>query len=133
MHPHDFDIAPSPPNTIHSPCYKAQLRQLSQGGVLSCQAMADAGESAAGPAKDAPYRDRVDGDDAESFTSDDTQTGVKGIEAISQTWTRWSLITAYLGSVPFSYCIKRQFYQLFISLVGNQFCAVDFISCITCP
>ena len=32
-----------------------------------------------------------------SFVSDDAQTGVKGIEAISQTWTQSSLITAYLG------------------------------------
>ena len=36
-------------------------------------------------------------DDRYSLSSEDTQTGVKNIEAISQTWTRWSLITAYLG------------------------------------
>ena len=130
MHPHDFDIAPLPPNTIHCPSYEALLRQLLQGGALPCQAMAEAEESAAGPAKDAPYRDRVDGDNAESFTSDDTQTGVKGIEAISQTWTRSSLIAAYLGSVICSFCFERQFFQLFTSLVGNRHCEVDSISCI---
>ena len=36
-------------------------------------------------------------DDQSSFSSDETQTGVKGIEAVSQTWTEWSLIAAYLG------------------------------------
>lgn len=34
----------------------------------------------------------VAGSDTES-----AQTGVKGIEAISQTWTQWSLVIAYLG------------------------------------
>lgn len=38
-----------------------------------------------------------DDDDASSSGSDGAQTGMKGIEAISQTWTRWSLIVAYLG------------------------------------
>ncbi|KAL8953575.1 MAG: hypothetical protein Q9222_000570 [Ikaeria aurantiellina] len=37
-----------------------------------------------------------DGDDSSSLASD-TQTGVKNIEAISQTWTKWSLAIAYLG------------------------------------
>lgn len=36
-------------------------------------------------------------DDQASFSSDETQTGVKNIEAVSQTWTRYSLIAAYLG------------------------------------
>jgi hypothetical protein len=36
-------------------------------------------------------------DDQSSFSSEETQTGVKTIEAVSQTWTRWSLIAAYLG------------------------------------
>ena len=36
-------------------------------------------------------------DDQSSFTSDATQTGVKNIEAVSQTWTQSSLIAAYLG------------------------------------
>lgn len=36
-------------------------------------------------------------DDQSSFTSDATQTGVKNIEAVSQTWSQSSLIAAYLG------------------------------------
>ena len=36
-------------------------------------------------------------DDRSSLSSDDTQIGVKNIEAISQTWTKWSLFSAYLG------------------------------------
>lgn len=36
-------------------------------------------------------------DDQSSLTSDATQTGVKNIEAVSQTWTQSSLIAAYLG------------------------------------
>lgn len=36
-------------------------------------------------------------DDQSSLASDATQTGVKNIEAVSQTWTQWSLIAAYLG------------------------------------
>ena len=45
----------------------------------------------------------TDGDDApsssppSSIVPDEAQTGVKGIEAISQTWTQWSLVIAYLG------------------------------------
>ena len=35
--------------------------------------------------------------DSASVDSDETQTGVKNIEAVSQTWTQWSLIAAYLG------------------------------------
>lgn len=30
-------------------------------------------------------------------SDDSTQAGVRGIEAISQTWTKWSLIAAYIG------------------------------------
>lgn len=36
-------------------------------------------------------------DSRSSISSDDTQIGVKNIEAISQTWTKLSLIAAYLG------------------------------------
>ena len=36
-------------------------------------------------------------DDHSSVSSHDAQLGVKHIEAISQTWTRWSLISAYVG------------------------------------
>ncbi|KAL8695057.1 MAG: hypothetical protein Q9218_000425 [Villophora microphyllina] len=38
-----------------------------------------------------------DDDDDRSSLSSDEQLGVKNIEAISQTWTSWSLISAYLG------------------------------------
>ena len=36
-------------------------------------------------------------DDASSLSSADAQAGVKGIEAISSTWTKTSLIIAYVG------------------------------------
>ncbi|KAL8775382.1 MAG: hypothetical protein Q9209_000390 [Squamulea sp. 1 TL-2023] len=36
-------------------------------------------------------------DDGSSFSSHDTQRGVKNIEAISQTWTKWALVAAYVG------------------------------------
>ena len=38
-------------------------------------------------------------DETSSLNSYDAQTGVKGIEAISQIWTKWSLIFAYVGYV----------------------------------
>ena len=38
-------------------------------------------------------------DDESSISSSDTQTGVRNIEAVSQTWTKWSLIAAYAGYV----------------------------------
>jgi hypothetical protein len=34
--------------------------------------------------------------DEESITTSDAQDGVKAIEAVSMTWTRWGLIAAYL-------------------------------------
>ena len=37
--------------------------------------------------------------DQASFSSDETQTGVKTVEAVSQTWTQSALIAAYLGCV----------------------------------
>ena len=37
--------------------------------------------------------------DQASFSSDETQTGVKTVEAVSQTWTQSALIAAYLGYV----------------------------------
>ncbi len=41
-----------------------------------------------------------DGGDSSSLNSnEDAQAGVKNIEAISQTWTKWSLVSAYVGSV----------------------------------
>ena len=36
-------------------------------------------------------------EDNSSIDSDQTQVGVRRIEAISQTWTKWSLIVAYVG------------------------------------
>ena len=36
-------------------------------------------------------------DSQSSLSTDDAQAGVKNIEAVSQTWTRSSLILAYLG------------------------------------
>ena len=45
--------------------------------------------------------DRHSTDDAESpatsSISEEDQAGVRNIEAVSQTWTRWSLIVAYVG------------------------------------
>lgn len=38
-------------------------------------------------------------DDPSSISSNDTQAGVRNIEAISQTWTKRSLIAAYAGYV----------------------------------
>ena len=35
--------------------------------------------------------------DRTSFSSDETQTGVKTVEGVSQTWTQSALIAAYLG------------------------------------
>lgn len=50
-----------------------------------------------------PNEDRAqvrDGDDRSSLSSDDdAQAGVKNIEAISQTWTKGALVSAYIGSV----------------------------------
>ena len=37
--------------------------------------------------------------DQASFSSDETQTGVKTVEVVSQTWTQSALIAAYLGYV----------------------------------
>ena len=58
--------------------------------------MAEAGEPSASSGNSASTI-VSDGDDRSSFSSKDAQQGVKGIEAISQTWTQWSLIAAYLG------------------------------------
>lgn len=38
-------------------------------------------------------------DDRSSLSSYDVQHGVKNIEAISQTWTTWALVAAYVGYV----------------------------------
>ncbi|KAL8999091.1 MAG: hypothetical protein Q9169_001979 [Polycauliona sp. 2 TL-2023] len=36
-------------------------------------------------------------DDRSSLSSDDAQVGVKNIEAISQIWSKWALVAAYVG------------------------------------
>lgn len=36
-------------------------------------------------------------DDSSSLSTDETQAGVKNIEVVSQTWSKWALIVAYLG------------------------------------
>lgn len=38
-------------------------------------------------------------DDRSSLSSYDAQHGVKNIEAVSQTWTKWALVAAYAGYV----------------------------------
>lgn len=45
-------------------------------------------------------------DDRSSMSSYEAQAGVKGIEAISQTWTKWALIFAYLGYVLHPYLME---------------------------
>ena len=52
--------------------------------------------------KDLAYIDESHEEDRHSSSLDDAQIGVKNIEAISQTWTKWSLIFAYLGYVDSS-------------------------------
>ncbi|MCJ1434969.1 hypothetical protein MMC27_004339 [Xylographa pallens] len=52
-----------------------------------------------------PY---MQGDDRSSLSSDDTQIGVKNIEAISQTWTKWSLFSAYLGIFLLAFCTSLE-------------------------
>ena len=58
--------------------------------------MADAGETSAKPVKGSATQEQEDADSS-FITSEDPQTGVVEIEAISQAWARWSLIAAYLG------------------------------------
>ena len=60
--------------------------------------MAEIGASSADQSNgSAAVHNDYHGDIASSLISDETQTGVKGIEAISQAWTTRSLIVAYLG------------------------------------
>lgn len=46
---------------------------------------------------DRNHADAQHEDDQASLSSDATQTGVKNIEVVSQTWTQASLIASYLG------------------------------------
>ena len=67
-------------------------RQPSYGLVR----MSSTGEGASGePSKNQAL---VDQDEGSSVSSDDdAQAGVRNIEIISQTWTKWSLLSAYAG------------------------------------
>ena len=58
--------------------------------------MSSVGEAASTePSKNQPL---VDQDERSSVSSDDdAQAGVKNIEIISQTWTKWALLSAYIG------------------------------------
>ncbi|CAD6565954.1 MAG: hypothetical protein ASARMPREDX12_003626 [Alectoria sarmentosa] len=47
-------------------------------------------------------------DDQSSLISDATPTGVKNIEAVSQTWTQASLIAAYLGIFLVAFCTSLE-------------------------
>ncbi|KAI4110439.1 MAG: hypothetical protein LQ339_001304 [Xanthoria mediterranea] len=47
--------------------------------------------------KESPISSGREDDDQSSFSSSDVQHGVKNIEAISQTWTVWALVAAYVG------------------------------------
>ena len=43
-------------------------------------------------------RSLVDEDSRSSMSSDDdVQAGVKNIEIVSQTWSKWALVSAYFG------------------------------------
>ena len=44
-----------------------------------------------------PVLDERDAESSSFSSGGDAQAGVKGIEAISQTWTQWALIMAYVG------------------------------------
>ncbi|KAL2036510.1 hypothetical protein N7G274_010740 [Stereocaulon virgatum] len=46
--------------------------------------------------------------DSASVSSDEAQIGVKNIEAVSQTWTQWSLIAAYLGIFLVAFCTSLE-------------------------
>ena len=65
------------------------------GGMIN---MHSAGKAQSEPDKDTAVvnDDHYEEDDA-SVDSGQAQEGVKRIEAISQTWTKWSLIVAYVG------------------------------------
>ena len=58
--------------------------------------MSSSAEAASGkPDKD---RSLVQEDDHSSLSSeDDAQVGVKNIEIVSQTWSKWALVSAYIG------------------------------------
>ena len=58
------------------------------------------GNSSAEPGKGSADRDYASADDSASSivsSEEDAQDGVKGIEAVSRTWTQGGLVAAYLG------------------------------------
>ena len=55
--------------------------------------------------------------DQGSFSSDETQTGVKTVEVVSQTWTQSALIAAYVGCVLLHCVIDRVIVFSFVKLM----------------
>lgn len=67
-------------------------------------AQVDQGSPATPNPRDKGHAYVRDADDQSSLSSSqEPQAGVKNIEAISQTWTKWSLIAAYVGYMVFFY------------------------------
>lgn len=78
-------------------CLSARLTAAHEGGITADMADRSLAESHLKKDQLASV-ERGDSDDGSSIVSDDQkQSGVQGIEAISQTWTRTSLNAAYLG------------------------------------
>lgn len=50
-----------------------------------------------GPEKDQPAATVDAGDDLQSVSSDGAQAGVRKVEAVTSTWSKWGLIFAYVG------------------------------------
>jgi len=63
-------------------------------GVVEAETLARADAAPRQNTRDEPP---THADDRSSLSSYEAQTGVKNIEAISQTWTRTSLVAAYVG------------------------------------
>ncbi len=55
--------------------------------------------------------------DQASFSSDETQTGVKTVEAVSQTWTQSALIAAYLGYVLLHWVVGHVIFSFFKPII----------------
>ncbi|KAI9782316.1 MAG: hypothetical protein M1816_001929 [Peltula sp. TS41687] len=50
----------------------------------------------------------ADNHDRESMSSDDVQVGVRRIEAVSSTWSKWGLISAYVGIFLMAFCTSLE-------------------------
>lgn len=87
------------------------------GTDILTMAAIDQDVAATSPTRDKGHAYVGDADDQSSLSSDETQAGVKNIEAISQTWTKWSLIAAYLGYI-----------NLFLSYVHTLFQLIIFVA-----